>query len=62
MKTKGSQSAYALEKKRAQARQRLAHEALMSDAKAAFDELIERGRAARHAGRPKGSGTRTKKT
>ncbi len=59
MTTKISQSTYALEKKRAMARRNVTHEALMSDAKAAFDQMIENGKAARKAGRPKGSKTKT---
>ncbi len=52
------QALYQTEKKRAERDRSAAHAALMKDAKAAFDQMIEDGKAARKGGRPKGSKTR----
>ena len=57
-KTKTPQAVYQLEKKRSERERRASHAALMKDAKAAFDQMIEDGKAARKGGRPKGSKTR----
>ncbi len=56
--TKTPQAIYQHEKKRAEKERRASHAALMKDAKAAFDQMIEDGKAARKGGRPKGSKTR----
>jgi len=55
---KTPQDLYQMEKKRAERDRSATHAALMKDAKAAFDQLIEDGKAARKGGRPKGSKTR----
>jgi len=55
---KTPQALYQTEKKRAEKERRAAHAALMKEAKAAFDQMIEDGKAARKGGRPKGSKTR----
>jgi len=47
-----------LEKKRSEKERRAVHNDLLKDAKKAFDQMIEDGRAARKGGRPKGSKTR----
>ena len=57
-KTKTPQVLYQTEKKRAEKERRANHAALMKEAKAAFDQMIEDGKAARKGGRPKGSKTR----
>ena len=57
-KSKTPQAIYQAEKKRSERDRRTAHAALMKDAKAAFDQMIEDGKAARKGGRPKGSKTR----
>jgi hypothetical protein len=57
-KTKTPQAVYQLEKKRSEKERSSTHAALMKDAKAAFDQMIEDGKAARKGGRPKGSKTR----
>ena len=57
-KTKTPQAIYQMEKKRSEKERRANHAALMKDAKAAFDQMIEDGKAARKGGRPKGSKTR----
>jgi hypothetical protein len=49
---------YQQEKKRSEKERRAAHNDLLKDAKKAFDQMIEDGRAARKGGRPKGSKTR----
>jgi hypothetical protein len=58
MKTKTPQAIYQQEKKRSQKDRSAAHAALLKDAKAAFDQMIEDSKAARKGGRPKGSKTR----
>lgn len=55
---KTPQALYQLEKKRAEKERRASHAAIMKDAKAAFDQMIEDSKAARKGGRPKGSKTR----
>ena len=55
---KSPQALYQTEKKRAEKERRASHAALMKEAKAAFDQMIEDGKAARKGGRPKGSTTR----
>ncbi|HZI99075.1 MAG TPA: hypothetical protein VFD22_00345 [Gemmatimonadaceae bacterium] len=55
---KSPQALYQTEKKRAEKERRASHAALMKEAKAAFDQMIEDGKAARKGGRPKGSKTR----
>ena len=50
--TKTPQAIYQAEKKRAEKERRASHAALMKDAKAAFDQMIEDGKAARQGGRP----------
>ena len=57
-KGKTPQAIYQAEKKRSERDRRASHAALMKDAKPAFDQMIEDGRAARKGGRPKGSKTR----
>lgn len=57
-RTKSPQALYQTEKKRAEKDRRASHAALMKEAKAAFDQMIEDGKAARKGGRPKGSKTR----
>ncbi len=57
-KTKTPQALYQHEKKRSEKERSAAHNALLKDAKAAFDQMIEDGKAARKGGRPKGSKTR----
>ena len=52
-KSKTPQAIYQFEKKRAEKERRANHAALMKDAKAAFDQMIEDGKAAR-----KGAGRR----
>ena len=55
---KTPQAIYQMEKKRSEKERRAAHNDLLRDAKRAFDQMIEDGRAARKGGRPKGSKTR----
>ena len=55
---KTPQALYQMEKKRAEKERRASHAALMKDAKAAFDQMLEDSKAARKGGRPKGSKTR----
>ena len=55
---KSPQALYQTEKKRAEKERRASHAALMKEAKAAFDQMSEDGKAARKGGRPKGSKTR----
>ncbi len=57
-KTKTPQAIYQQEKKRSEKERRAVHNDLLNDAKKAFDQMIEDGRAARKGGRPKGSKTR----
>lgn len=57
-KAKSPQAIYQHEKKRSEKERRDAHAALMKEAKAAFDQMIEDGKAARKGGRPKGSKTK----
>ena len=57
-KGKTPQAIYQAEKKRSERDRCASHAALMKDAKAAFDQMIEDGKAARKGGRPKGSKTR----
>jgi len=57
-KTKTPQAIYQFEKKRSEKERSAAHDALLKDAKDAFDQMIEDGKAARKGGRPKGSKTR----
>lgn len=57
-KMKTPQAIYQQEKKRSEKERRSAHNDLLRDAKRAFDQMIEDGRAARKGGRPKGSKTR----
>ncbi len=58
IKTKTPQAIYQHEKKRSEKERRAVHNDLLNDAKKAFDQMIEDGRAARKGGRPKGSKTR----
>jgi hypothetical protein len=55
---KTPQAIYQYEKKRSEKERRAVHNDLLKDAKKAFDQMIEDGRAARKGGRPKGSKTR----
>jgi len=55
---KTPQAIYQMEKKRSEKERREVHNDLLRDAKRAFDQMIEDGRAARKGGRPKGSKTR----
>ncbi len=57
-RNKTPQALYQTEKKRSEKERRASHSALMKEAKAAFDQMIEDGKAARKGGRPKGSKTR----
>jgi len=55
MKSKKTPATYHQEKKSSEQRRGAKHDALMKDAKAAFDQMIEAAKAARTGGRPKGS-------
>jgi len=55
LKAKKSRAIYHHEKKRANEKRGAKHEALMKDAQAVFDRMMEDAKAARKGGRPKGS-------